>query len=79
MFPLVSLNENPVALVKRCEPYRFGNYKKYYKLRYERRWNDPRLAVLPKEFFFNKKVLDIGCNDGTVTLLIAMRYIPTKI
>ena len=49
--PLVSLTENPVVLVKNSESYRFGNYKKYYKLRHERKWNDPRIAVLDKDYF----------------------------
>jgi 7SK snRNA methylphosphate capping enzyme len=75
----LSTRENPVTLVREHEPFRFGNYKKYYTLRYEKRWNDPRLSVLSKEYFHNKRVLDIGCNDGTLTLLIAMRYFPNKI
>lgn len=28
---------------------------------------DPRLALLPTEFFVGKRVLDIGCNEGWVT------------
>jgi 2-polyprenyl-3-methyl-5-hydroxy-6-metoxy-1,4-benzoquinol methylase len=71
--PLVSLTENPVVLVKNSENYRFGNYKKYYKLRHERKWNDPRIAVLDKSLFIQKTVLDIGCNDGTISLIIALR------
>jgi 2-polyprenyl-3-methyl-5-hydroxy-6-metoxy-1,4-benzoquinol methylase len=28
---------------------------------------DPRLALLPAEFFMGKRVLDVGCNEGWVT------------
>jgi hypothetical protein len=28
---------------------------------------DPRLALLPAEFFVGKRVLDVGCNEGWVT------------
>jgi 7SK snRNA methylphosphate capping enzyme len=66
-------------LIKNHENFRYGNYKKYYTLRYDKRWNDPRLPILNKEYFYKKRVLDIGCNDGTFTLLIAMRYFPEKI
>lgn len=72
---MVRLQMNPIDLVKKSKAYGFGNYKKYYKIRYKHRWEDPRLQVLDPELFMNRTVLDIGCNDGTVTLLIAMRYV----
>jgi 7SK snRNA methylphosphate capping enzyme len=65
---LGSLNENPVMTIKNASKYQFGNYKKYYNLRYKQRWNDPRLTVMKSDYFINKNILDIGCNDGTVAL-----------
>lgn len=37
------------------------------------------MQVLDSVMFANKTVLDIGCNDGTVTLLIAMKFFPKLI
>ncbi|GAA5870326.1 hypothetical protein JCM8547_006604 [Rhodosporidiobolus lusitaniae] len=34
---------------------------------------DPRLALVPPEWFNEKKVLDVGCNSGLVTIEIAQR------
>lgn len=64
---------NPIELVKISKEYSFGNYKKYYDIRLKEKWNDPRLIVLDGEYFRNKEILDIGCNDGTFTLLIALK------
>ena len=35
---------------------------------------DPRLEVLDVEWFSRKHVLDIGCNDGRLTLAMACKY-----
>ncbi|KAG2035973.1 Bicoid-interacting protein 3-domain-containing protein [Suillus americanus] len=43
----------------------YGNYHGYYSKRPFIR--DPRLALLPTEFFVGKRVLDVGCNEGWVT------------
>ncbi|KAG1837378.1 Bicoid-interacting protein 3-domain-containing protein, partial [Suillus subalutaceus] len=44
----------------------YGNYHgRYYSKRPFIR--DPRLALLPTEFFVGKRVLDVGCNEGWVT------------
>ena len=50
-----------------------GNYKGYYT---KRRFNqdpyagDDRLALIPKEWMEDKRVLDVGCNVGKVTIEI---------
>ncbi|OAX40621.1 Bin3-domain-containing protein [Rhizopogon vinicolor AM-OR11-026] len=41
-----------------------GNYHGYYSKRPFTR--DPRLTLLPAEFFVGKRVLDVGCNEGWV-------------
>ena len=43
------------------------------------RWSDPRVDQMKLEWFRDKKVLDIGCNNGTVDLLIAAKCMPKLI
>ncbi|KAF8582530.1 Bin3-domain-containing protein [Ramaria rubella] len=54
-----------------------GNYKGYYTKRPF--VNDPRLALLPSDFFRNSVVLDIGCNEGWVTCEIAQQWGAKKV
>ncbi|KRX04299.1 hypothetical protein PPERSA_11423 [Pseudocohnilembus persalinus] len=79
----MSLNEklkkNVIDTLNDSCKFQFGNYKSYYQNRNEKRWQDPRLTVLSKHYFTNKKILDIGCNDGSLTLQIAIKYFPQKI
>ncbi|KAH7910684.1 Bicoid-interacting protein 3-domain-containing protein [Hygrophoropsis aurantiaca] len=49
-----------------------GNYHGYYSKRPSIR--DPRLALLPADFFQAKRVLDVGCNEGWVTCEIAQTW-----
>ena len=42
----------------------------YYTKRAHGTGGDPRLAVLPHDLFREKRVLDIGCNEGVVTIEI---------
>lgn len=58
--------------------YRYGNYVDYYDgLR--RQIVEQRLNLFLKEWFEGKNCLDIGCNTGKVTLLIAKHFVPEKI
>ncbi|KAK0204183.1 Bicoid-interacting protein 3-domain-containing protein [Desarmillaria ectypa] len=50
----------------------YGNYHGYYSKRPF--VNDPRLALLPVDFFIGKRVLDVGCNEGYVTCEIAQSW-----
>ena len=50
-----------------------GNYDAYRGKRCARS-TDSRLHVLPKEIFERKRVLDIGCNAGELTIAIAMKF-----
>lgn len=56
--------------------YSYGNYDPYYKHRFDRCAEvDPRIQALLQfcgtEIFTDKVVLDVGCNSGFITFLVA--------
>ncbi len=53
-----------------------GNYRGYYKFRGDA---DKRTSLFTKEWFENKVCLDVGCNEGLVTLEIARNFSPKSI
>ena len=61
------------------EKYKYGNYDRYYSERNTSQWNDSRLALLSRDYFEGKDVLDIGSNDGTLSILLAINYNPKHI
>lgn len=54
----------------------YGNYNRYYGYRCVNKVEDVRLAALNlyEELFTGKHILDIGCNDGSLTIGIAKRF-----
>ncbi|XP_042483077.1 probable RNA methyltransferase At5g51130 isoform X2 [Macadamia integrifolia] len=52
----------------------FGNYRNYYGYRTRDLEEDPRLMLLKKEWFEGKDCLDIGCNQGLITISIAKKF-----
>ncbi|KAG6553751.1 hypothetical protein Mapa_004666 [Marchantia paleacea] len=57
------------------EVHRFGNYHHYYGYRLGKSLDvDPRLKVFEPEWFEGMDCLDIGCNEGIVTISIAQKY-----
>ena len=54
--------------------YIYGNYKDYYTKR-----NRARIGNFDSSWFHSKRVLDIGCNSGNITLDIARLFSPTSI
>ncbi|KAI8059555.1 Bicoid-interacting protein 3-domain-containing protein [Gongronella butleri] len=61
-------------------PARYGNYHNYYKSRRNTASTvDPRLAALDRDLFKDKKVLDIGCNSGNISILIAREMHPQHV
>ncbi|GBG67558.1 hypothetical protein CBR_g687 [Chara braunii] len=53
----------------------YGNYHRYYGYRVCRSFvDDPRFHVLKREWFEGKDCLDIGCNEGLITVGVAERF-----
>ncbi|XP_016113247.1 7SK snRNA methylphosphate capping enzyme-like [Sinocyclocheilus grahami] len=58
--------------------FQYGSYSRYYGYRTPSPSADPRLAVFRPEWFRGKKVLDVGCSMGHVTLAIAGYWSPER-
>lgn len=60
--------------IKQKTKFIYGNYNGYYGYRCEKS-EDVRLSALSHnvELFNGKEVLDIGCNDGSLTIALAKR------
>lgn len=53
----------------------YGNYESYYGYRIgQKHTEDPRLAAFKKEWFEGKDCLDIGCNQGLITISVARKF-----
>ena len=60
--------------VRRRRVYVYGNYHRYYGYRLGQAFGeDPRLALFERRWFANRRCLDVGCNEGVVTLALATR------
>ncbi|CAM4673631.1 unnamed protein product [Leuciscus chuanchicus] len=59
--------------------FQYGTYSRYYGYRTPSLTADPRLAFFKPEWFRGKRVLDVGCNTGHVTLAIAWHWSPAHI
>lgn len=51
-----------------------GNYGGYYGFRFGESEDDPRVDALQEEWVRGKRVLDVGCNEGRVTLRVAKKF-----
>jgi 7SK snRNA methylphosphate capping enzyme len=71
--------ENSSKMVSDAPKNSFGNYNRYYEMRNLSKWEDMRVKILKQEWITNKKCLDIGCNDGTLTILMAKTFYPSLI
>ncbi|KAG2489264.1 hypothetical protein HYH03_012284 [Edaphochlamys debaryana] len=55
--------------------YRYGNYHRYYGYRLGADLDqDPRVKLMRREWFQGKVAIDVGCNEGLVTLAMAARF-----
>eukprot|EP01135_Chromosphaera_perkinsii_P004167 Nk52_evm74s270 gene=Nk52_evmTU74s270 len=63
------------------ERFRFGNYNRYYGYRNKGELDeeDPRLSIFKRGYITGKRVLDIGCNVGKLTIDIARTLQPKSI
>ncbi|XP_063236696.1 7SK snRNA methylphosphate capping enzyme bin3-like [Bacillus rossius redtenbacheri] len=61
--------------------FQYGNYNRYYGYRNQGGEPDPRLKWLEArgDLFKDKDVLDVGCNAGHVTLLVARDHGPRSV
>lgn len=63
--------------------FRYGNYTNFYYQRYLNTLKEKDIttsnSVFRTEWLTNKRCLDIGCNTGTLTLLISHYYNPSYI
>ncbi|XP_077403319.1 7SK snRNA methylphosphate capping enzyme isoform X2 [Vanacampus margaritifer] len=59
--------------------FQYGNYNKYYGYRNPSASEDPRIHVFRPEWFEGKRVLDLGCNSGHLTLYVAKMLRPAHI
>lgn len=74
------LNEEDLQQrMTKSHKFSYGNFDKYYNSNE----SDPnkteveeRLRILPNEWFEGKKILDVGCNDGTFTLALTLNFCP---
>jgi ribosomal protein L11 methylase PrmA len=76
---LSELVHNPLDFqtIQRCNEYLFGNRDKHYSSKFKH--DDPRLSKFDPKWFSAKTVLDIGCGDGSLALLIAAKFTPKQI
>uniref|UniRef100_A0A183CCR1 RNA methyltransferase n=1 Tax=Globodera pallida TaxID=36090 RepID=A0A183CCR1_GLOPA len=74
-----SAEQNAVRKQHAKGRFRYGNYNRYYGVRNQGFDHDPRVDLLPAEWFRTRRVLDIGCNAGHLTLEVAKKLGPAHI
>lgn len=68
-------SSQPTKRKQRKHFYIYGNYHTYYGYRIDRALDeDPRMKVLKEEWFKGRDCLDIGCNEGFITISIAQKF-----
>lgn len=68
-------SSQPTKRKQRKHFYIYGNYHTYYGYRIDRALDeDPRMKVLKEEWFKDRDCLDIGCNEGFITISIAQKF-----
>ena len=66
----LSKHLTPEEYFKNSRPYMLGNFRIHRKAE-KLLWNDKRIQLLPAKYFTNLNVLDVGCREGLLTILIA--------
>jgi len=75
VIPKRKSNKNVPKFKEKNELFKYGNYNRYYGYRNPEN-EDNRLKVLSEriELFYDKNILDIGCNIGHVTFSVARDF-----
>lgn len=78
--PQSSSQSNENKTVNKKNQYIYGNYHRYYGYRCEKNSEDLRIVAFKNysHLFNDKSILDIGCNDGSVTIAVAKKF-PIKL
>ena len=92
MIATAKLNpKDPLGLAKKPHPkrhsngksdkkgkkvFRYGNYSQYYGYRLKNDQLDARAESIEPALINNRRILDIGCNTGQLTLLLATKNQP---
>ena len=76
-FSELKQNSSDFQVIQRCNEYLFGNRNKYHHQKFAQ--DDARLMQFKGAWFSSKTVLDIGCGDGQLALLIAAKFTPKQI
>ena len=73
--------ENIKEILTKDKKFIFGNFTIYYYKRYldSLKEKEVNLALFNPDWFKKKRCLDIGCNVGTLTLLVALNFSPSYI
>ena len=70
-------------LGRKNESFKYGNYKNYYykRLGAGNDQTDVRIQLMEPhaEYFHEKRILDIGCNSGLITINLAKKFQPKSI
>lgn len=75
--PITDAQEAEPSTKRQKRVFLHGNYNRYYGYRLGSELEeDPRLQVLDRRWFHGKRCLDIGCNEGVITLAAVQRFAP---
>ena len=61
-----NLNANPIDLIRNSKRAQFGNFYSEIDIKVQMEKLDDRLAILGKDQFSNKRILEVGCGNGLV-------------
>lgn len=71
------IKHDKITSFHRNKQFIYGNYNRYYGYRYtEKDTDDIRVKAFEgyRELFDGNDILDVGCNDGSVTIAVARKF-----
>ncbi len=73
--PSKSFNYGVISVGSDIKSFVHGNYHRYYGYRLKPdHGEDHRISLLEKHWFHKKRCLDIGCNEGVLTLDMVVKF-----